>query len=60
MTAVPGAGYRISPQSVIQAKTEELKHAGPGGWPKALAYAVVCVPLWLTSAVQLAIAAITK
>lgn len=51
---------RKSPESLIQTKAQQLANIGPAGWGRAIAYAAACIPLWLTSAVQLAIAVITR
>lgn len=51
---------KTSPESVVQQKAREIADIGPGGWRKALVYAAVCMPLWLTSAAQLAWALVTR
>lgn len=60
VSAAVFACCRTSPDALIQSKVRELASIGPAGWGKALIYGAVCIPLWLATAVQIAVAAIKR
>lgn len=44
-----------TPPSIVEQKAEQLQQIGPAGYSRLLVYALVCLPLWLMTAMGLVV-----